>query len=199
MPLSDYIVCKGLVFWCLLISCKCLIDILAISYLFASSYEQLIVSIKNSGSFHHTHRSCDKLLALNWIKLNSQNQFSDSSTHKYDFKICFPWILKLDSHCFCRQSSQLTYSLEYLWKAYTKKSVNSIKVNPFKYQDEYLQPSFISLYCILWGVCPTLASITSLQITWTKTYCQRMIVAQLWLKRGQSRKASTRKESRLCV
>lgn len=107
--------------WCLFITCKCLIDILAINYWFASSYEQLSASIKNSGSFHHAHRSCDKLLALNWIKLNSQNQFSDSSIHKYDFKICFPWILKLDIHCFCRQSSQLTYSLEYLWKAYTKR------------------------------------------------------------------------------
>lgn len=175
MPLSDYIVCEGIIFWYLFISCKCLIDILAINYLFASSYEQLIASIKNSGSFHHSHRWCDKLLALNWIKLNSQNQFSDSSIHKYDFKICFPWILKLDIHCFCRQSSQLTYSLEYLWKTYTKRVWTASK-----YYDEYLQPSFISLYCILWGVCPTLASIMYLQITWTKMSCQRMMVAQHW-------------------
>lgn len=89
--------------------------------MFASSYEQLIASIKNSAVFITHIRSCDKLLAPNSIKLNSQNQFSDSSIHKYDFKICFPWILKLDIHCFCRHFSQLTYSLEYLWKAYTRR------------------------------------------------------------------------------
>lgn len=166
MPLSDYVVCEGIIFWYLYISWKCLTDILAINYLFVSCFEQLIVSIKNSGSFHHAHRSCDKLLVLNWIKLNSWNQFSDSSIHKYDFKICFPWILKLDIHCFCRQSPQLTYPLEYLWKAYTKRVWTASKSIHLNTKMNICSPQ--SFYCILWGVCPTLPSIIFLQITWTK-------------------------------
>lgn len=94
-PFLIMLTVKGL-FSDVCLSVASVLDILAINYLFASSYEQLPASIKNSGSFHHAHGSCDKLLALNQIKLNSQNQFSDSSIHKYDFKICFPWILKLD-------------------------------------------------------------------------------------------------------
>lgn len=180
MPLSDYSVCEGIIFWCLFISCKCLIDILAINYLFASSYEQLIASIKNSGSFHLSNRSCDKLLAHNQIKLNSQNQFSDSSIHKYDFKICFPWILKLDIHCFCRQSSQLTYSLEYLWKAYKKRvwtaskwihlntKMNICSLTSFHFI------VFYEVFAQLW------LQSCLYRLLKTKMYCQRMIVTQDW-------------------
>lgn len=197
LPLSDYVVCEGIIFWYLYISWKCLTDILAINYLFISCFEQLIVSTKNSGSFHHAHRSCDKLLVLNWIKLNSQNQFTDSSIHKNDFKIWFPWILKLDIHCFCRQSPQLTYPLEYLWKAYTKRVWTASKSIHLNTKMNICSPQsfhfivFYEVFAQLW-----LQSYPYRLLGLKCALCQRRIVTQHW--RGQYRKASPRKEGRLC-
>lgn len=60
-----------------------------------------------------------------------------------------------------------------------------------------MQPSFNLFSCILWGVCPTLTSVMSLQMTLTEMNCQGMIVAQHWSEKRtiKERKSQERRQA----